>query len=227
MDQNAGTIELGAGGWQFADIGAVVSGSTFYVEGILEEVDSSLEWAVDPATGTLHFVPNGTAATAPKLVEAAILSRLVAVVGESAANPVKHVHFRGARFAHAAMTQLERYEVPSGGDWAIARTGAVFIENAEDINISSNFFDSVGGNGVTLSKHARNCTVSHNRFAFPGDSPVALLGVANMADGTEPTYPAFNTISNNWMHDIGTFGKQVSCYFQAVSGRNSILDNVW
>ena len=28
------------------------------------------------------------------------------------------------------------------------------------------------------------------------------------------------------MHDIGTFGKQVSCYFQAVSGRNSILDNV-
>ena len=81
------------------------------MEGILEEVDSSWEWAVDPATRTLHFVPNGTAATAPKLVEAAILSRLVAVVGESAANPVKHVHFRGVRFAHAATTQLERYEV--------------------------------------------------------------------------------------------------------------------
>ena len=65
----------------------------------------------------------------------------------------------------------------SVSDWAIARTGSVFIENAsEDINISSNYFDSVGRNGVTLSKHARNCAVSHNRFAFPGDSPVALLG---------------------------------------------------
>jgi hypothetical protein len=118
MDQTAGTIELGAGGWQFADIGAVKSGGTFYVEGILEEVDASWEWAVDPATRTLHFVPNGTTAAAsatvaaaPKLVEAAILSRLIAFVGESAAKPVKHLHFRGVRFAHAATTQLERYEV--------------------------------------------------------------------------------------------------------------------
>ena len=54
--------------------------------------------------------------------------------------------------------------------------------------------------------------------------PWRYSGVSNMADGT---YAAFNTIANNWMHDIGTYGKQVSCYFQAVSGRNSILDNVW
>ena len=229
MDQSAGTIQLGAGGWQFADIAAVKAGNTFYVEGILEECDSSWEWAVDADSRTLHFFPNqtmGDEAAPPKLVEAAILQRLVSVEGESSGKPVRHVSFRGVRFAHAATTQLERYEVPSGGDWAIARTGAVFIENAESIEVSGSFFDSVGGNGVVLSKHARNCTIKHNRFAFPGDSPVALIGVSNMADGTGSTYPAFNTISNNWMHDIGTFGKQVSCYFQAVSGRNNILDNV-
>lgn len=185
----------------------------------------------------------------PTLVEAAVLQRLVEVLGESSAQPVRHVTFRGVRFAHAATTQLERYEVPSGGDWSIARTGAVFIENAEGIAIEDSYFDSVGafgwrlpgsftfclltrgvdavpgGNGVFLSKYARNCTVTGNRFGFPGDSAVASVGVSNMADGTAETYPAFNTIANNWMHDIGTLGKQTSCYFQAVSGRNVIENN--
>ena len=39
----------------------------------------------------------------PKLVEAAILQQLVAVLGDSAARPVKHIAFRGVRFAHAAI----------------------------------------------------------------------------------------------------------------------------
>jgi hypothetical protein len=142
------------------------------------------------------------AVPAPTLVEAAILQRLVEVLGESASNPVRHIAFRGVRFAHAATTQLERYEVPSGGDWSIARSGAVFIENAEHIEVSDSFFDSVGGNGVFLSKYARNCTVAGNRFAFPGDSAVASVGISNLADGTAQTYPAFNTVANNWMHDI-------------------------
>ena len=42
----------------------------------------------------------------------------------------------------------------------------------------------MGGNGVFLSKYARNCSVSGNRFAFPGDSAVASVGVSNLADGT-------------------------------------------
>ena len=154
-----------------------------------------------------------------------VLQRLVQVLGESATKPARNIAFRGVRFTHTATTQLERYEVPSGGDWAIARTGAVFIENAESVEVADSFFDSVGGNGVFLSKYARNCTIIGNRFAFPGDSAVASVGVSNLADGTAQTYPAFNTISHNWMHDIGTYGKQTSCYFQAVSGRNLVINN--
>jgi hypothetical protein len=60
MNQTAGSIELGAGGWQFADIGAVKGGNDFYVEGILEEVDYPWEWAVDPQSRELHFFPNQT-----------------------------------------------------------------------------------------------------------------------------------------------------------------------
>jgi|EP01043_Picozoa_sp_COSAG02_P014014 hypothetical protein len=65
MNQTAGTIELGAGGWQFADIGAVKGGNDFYVEGILEEVDYPTEWAVDPQSRELHFFPNQTMPAPP------------------------------------------------------------------------------------------------------------------------------------------------------------------
>lgn len=92
--------------------------------------------------------------------------------------------------------------------------------------MDSNFFDSVGGNGVFLSRYVKNCTIAHNRFAFPGDSAVASVGVSNLVDGTADTFPSFNTIAHNWMHDIGTLGKQTSCYFQAISGRNNISSNV-
>ena len=65
MDQDKGTIQLGSGGWQFADIGAVKSGNNFYVEGILEEVDSSFEWAIDYETRSLHYFPNQTMPAPP------------------------------------------------------------------------------------------------------------------------------------------------------------------
>lgn len=100
------------------------------------------------------------------------------------------------------------------------------IENAENIGIANSWFDSVGGNGVALSKHAANCTIKGNRFSFPGDSGVVMIGVSNMADGTADTNPVENVIESNWFHDIGSFGKQISCVFQAVSGRNTIRNNI-
>jgi hypothetical protein len=67
--------------------------------------------------GSLHADADtaGYTVRPPKLVEAAVLQRLVTVQGTSSSNPVQHISFRGVRFAHAATTQLEKYEVPSGG----------------------------------------------------------------------------------------------------------------
>jgi len=161
----------------------------------------------------------------PTLTEAVLLDTVVRFGGVDEAY-VKNVGFSGVRFAHAATTQLRRYEVPSGGDWSVFRGGAVEIENAEGIAITDSFFDSVGGNAVLLSRHALNCTVTRNRVSFPGDSGVVLLGISNMADGTAPTFPMGNLIENNFVHDIGSFGKEVSCYFQAVAGGNTVRGNI-
>ena len=100
------------------------------------------------------------------------------------------------------------------------------IEGAIGVAVRDCFFDAVGGNAVLLNKYAKNNTISGNRISFPGESGVVATGVSNMIDGTSDTFPSFNLVEGNWIHDIGIFGKEVSCYFQSVSGRNIIKDNV-
>jgi len=39
---------------------------------------------------------------------------------------------------------MDHYEVPSGGDWAVHRGGAIFIEGSRNINVKRCFFDQPG-----------------------------------------------------------------------------------
>jgi hypothetical protein len=175
-------------------------------------------WALEQCA-TPSCLPNTSAVPAPDvagvvppptLTEAVVLKTIVRFEGTVGA-PVQNVQFSGVRFAHSATTQLERYEVPSGGDWSVYRGAAVEVQDAENIAVADSFFDSVGGNAVLLSRHAVNCTVSGNRISFPGDSGIVLLGISNMADGTAPTFPAANTIENNFIHDIGRCASREFC----------------
>ena len=46
------------------------------------------------------------------------------------------------------------------------------------------------------------------------------------SSGTAPTFPKDNLIANNHMHEIGVYGKQTSCYFQALGQHNTVKDNL-
>ena len=46
----------------------------------------------------------------------------------SQADPVFNVSFIGLGFRDAAISYLQPHGMPSSGDWAIARTGALFFE---------------------------------------------------------------------------------------------------
>jgi hypothetical protein len=227
-----GTLTLGPGGTQIGDSNGAPN--NWYVEHVLEELDAPLEYFADAADEFLYFVPNTTAAhgavsaSPPKLLEAATMPTVVAFAG-SADAPVSHMHLRNVRVAHTAPTELalpSAYEIPSGGDWAVGRVGALTLSGASGIVIDGCHLDRVGGNGVLLSGWAKNNTVRGNRIGFPGESAMVALGDAQLLDGTGGTFPEGNVIEHNWMHDIGVFGKEVSCYFQAVSGRNTIANNV-
>lgn len=43
---------------------------------------------------------------------------------------------------------MEKYMVPSGGDWSVHRNGAVYLEGTVKATIERCTFDSPGGNGI-------------------------------------------------------------------------------
>ena len=65
---------------------------------------------------------------------------------------------------------MDKYEVPSGGDWSIHRGGAFFVENAENVSIFGCQFVQLGGNGLFVSNYAENTVAAGNVFHDIGDS---------------------------------------------------------
>merc|ERR1712139_561970 len=45
-------------------------------------------------------------------------------------------------------------------------------------------------------------------------------------DATAATYPNRNTVARNHIHEVGVYGKQTSCFFQAISANTSLEDNI-
>lgn len=226
QDSEKHEFKFAYGGWQEAR-GASIGQNHFYVENIFEELDSPGEWFHDVDSSMLYFYPNET--QCPDLTEAEVVApqhaSLVKLLG-SWEHPVSHVTFQGLTFTETRTTYMDYYEVPSGGDWSIYQGASFFLQGAEHCEMNNNTFTAVGGNAIFLSAYVRNCTVSFNEITLTGDSAIASVGRSGMIDGMQPAYPAANVISNNHIHDFGMYGKQVSCYFQAVTCGNLFKDNV-
>ena len=123
-----------------------------------------------------------------------------------------------------------RYEIPSGGDWAIHRGGAVFADGAESVVISGNRFDQIDGNGVFLSRYARNFSVKANDMVAIGDSGILVVGASGsgMVDNSRNrNYPAYNVIEENHIDTVGVWVKQTAAYFKSVTRGNNIRNNVF
>jgi hypothetical protein len=105
--------------------------------------------------------------------------------------------------------------------------GATFeIVDSSEITVANCTFKQIGGNGVLLSNSVQNTTIHANEFVQVGDSAVVSVGSSVGIVGTAPTFPRGNVISNNHMHEIGLYGKQTSCYFQALGQHNTLENNL-
>ena len=231
VDAAGSALRFAYGGWQHGRSGG--SGN-FYVENVLEELDAPDEWYYDADAQLLYVRPNGTDAGAIGSLLAPTMETVLLVSG-SAARPVTGVAFRGLSFANTAPTFLRPYERPPSGDWAIHRGGAVLVTGAVNVSFVGGAFADAGGNALTFSRHAKNCSVTDAEFVRPGDSAVVAYGEVDGATGDSivgsaavlpDSYPSGLLVARNHMHEIGVWGKQTSCFFQGVSGRNTFEANV-
>eukprot|EP00041_Stephanoeca_diplocostata_P013202 m.230408 g.230408 ORF g.230408 m.230408 type:complete len:487 (+) comp19259_c0_seq4:384-1844(+) len=154
------------------------------------------------------------------------LATLISINGTTAA-PVANVTLHGIGFRDTTHTYMDAWGVPSGGDWALHRGGAVFLENTEKVQIESCGFRDLGGNAVFLSGYTRNVTVSNSTFAFIGENAMAAWGFTddlnNRTDeptlprgveinGSSGLQPRYTTIVNNIVSDIGLNERQSSAW---------------
>jgi hypothetical protein len=201
------------------------------VENIFEELDAAGEWFYRKSTGQLFFWPPAGTNLSTATIELASQDELLRFVGSAAgtAGSVKYIQFDGITFTHTYRTLFSKpYEMVFQSDWAIARTGTVFMQNAENITISNCNFDQVGGNGVFMSGYNRSHVIYNNVFTDAGASCVCLFGLnssvrcpnsyTNAGSCTDRTpgpvdpvngeFPAYVRVDNNMMANLGRFEKQ-------------------
>lgn len=214
------------------------------VENIFEELDAPGEWYYKKSTGQLYFYPPSGTDLSSATIELASQDELFRVVGTSATAPVRYLTFKGLTFTGTYRTLFSKpYETLLKGDWAIARAGAVFMNNAENIRVDACVFDQIGGNGVFMSGYNRNNAVVNSDFEDAGASCVAMVGLLSavrcgaksFSDNVSCTdktpgpktddYPAFNLVENNTMVNFGRFEKQVAGVEMSMTSKNTIRHN--
>ena len=222
-------MRFSRGGWQEARGGGIGGNGgrghpqDYFVENVFEELDAAREFYYNASSSTLFWVPPAGADVSqmqPGDLVAPALETLLKVSAE-------HVRFEGLHFAHTLPTYMQPYEPTSGGDWAVHRGAATMIENATGISLDGCVWDQVEGNGVMLSHFVRDSKLTNSEVAGAGDTPIVLLGSADLMDGRGGTQPWNNEVSSNYFHSWGAWGRQAAGYFEGLAGNTNVSFNVF
>ena len=230
----SGTFMFSKGGFQGAR--GDDEGAEFFIENVIEELDYPNEWFFDTSTRALYFFYNASSGTHPPpdtMFVVPILKTLISVKA-SQSFPVSGITIRGIKFCDTAYTYMDPHGMPSGGDWAVQRSGALFFEGTENTLVQECIFERLDGNAVMISGYNRNVTIYKNEFVWIGDSAIVSWGYTSGStikgmgwDGTDGNQPRFNQILYNFAHELGIFQKQTAFYFQAKSCQNNIKGNIF
>lgn len=128
---------------------------------------------------------------------------------------------------------LDPHGMPSGGDWALQRSGAVFLQGTERCTVHGNQMVRLDGNAVFLSAYNRNATISANDVSWNGDTAFAAWGITGHCvnenctrkldwpvgpDGRNGEQPRGTRVVSNLVRELGIWQKQSSMWFQARGG---------
>eukprot|EP00045_Choanoeca_perplexa_P016648 m.227142 g.227142 ORF g.227142 m.227142 type:complete len:896 (+) comp17319_c0_seq2:89-2776(+) len=208
-----------------------IIGGSWAVENVFEELDSPNEFFYNSSTQQLYIWVNGTTQgdgppPASLNLITPVLESILEIKGITASQPVTDVQITGISFRDSVFDYQQQWGTPSGGDWALIRKAAVFLENTERTIINDCTFQRLDGNAVMISAYNRDATVTNSTFAYLGASAIAGWGDTAAWDGRSGQQPRFTTISNCYVHDIGLLQKQSSAWFQAKTAQSQFKNNI-
>jgi hypothetical protein len=219
-------------GWHFGGFQGArgsPSGGEWYVDGIFEELDAPNEFFYDATSQLLYYYYNGTGVPPTDSVFVATNLKVLFNVTGTQQSPVTGLTFYNITFQNSAYTYMDPHGVPSGGDWSLQRTGALFFEGTEQLNVSDCLFIRLDGNALFLSGYNRNATIQRNEFVWIGDSAMASWGttIDNLVNGTDGNFPRYTSVLYNFVHENGVWTKQTSAWMQAKTVQTYFEGNIF
>lgn len=251
IDAGSGTavssfnFSLAQGGDQGSRGGA--AGQEFYIEGVREELDAPGEFHWAPGGQTLTLWYNGSLAAAggaggtgagaggPAGDDSIVAAQLQVLINGSGsqADPIAGVGFAGIGFADTAPAYLLPHAMPSGGDWALARSAALIFRGSAGLRIDRCLFTGLDGNALMLTGYARNASVTRSEFVSIGETAMVLWGdtdgspVPGMGfDASAGDQPRGTVIDANIVHEVGLWAKQNAALFQAQAFATALTRNI-
>jgi len=214
VDEKTRTVTVGGN----ECVTPLVAGDRYFVENVMEELDSPGEWYLDRQAGRLFYWPE-TKITAESEIVAPVLGRLVELVGDAAGKkPVSHLRFAGLVFEDTDYSPGDGcvgYGMGSDGTVYLGAATSCTIEGCKFRNIGKYAVCIAGGGGntiracdiadgaeggVLLLKSARN-TVLDNHIHHCGAVYKHIGGAILEGPGTDE-----NRVAHNMIHDISRYG---------------------
>ena len=216
------------------------------IENAIELLDAPEEWFFDEKTRSLYIIVNGTSSTSnglpPQTFVVPKLKTLLSITGKTQATAVRDISIKGIGFRDSAYTYLDAWGIPSGGDWALHRGGAVFVENVSGFVVSQSKFTLLDGNAVFLSGYVRGAELLNSTFAYIGDNAMAAWGYTGAGtmtpssahlpqgtgyDGTTGDQPRGTKIFGNIVREIGLNERQSSAWSEAKACSSHVKGNLF
>ena len=214
---------------------------------IQDELDAPNEFFIDRSRsgGMLLFVPNCSAArqvvvgSAPEECappsDGFVLTRLRTLLSMngSTEKPIRNITVTGVGFRDARATYMDNHSVPSGGDWALQRSGAILLDHTESVTVANSTMERCDGNAIMVSGHNLQTRIMGNEIRWTGDSAIAAWGRTPEQDPPHygqlavDDHPVGLEVSHNLIHELGAFEKQSSMLFLAKSCSLDVHHNVF
>ena len=115
---------------------------------------------------------------------------------------MQNLHFDGLTLENTKRTMFTGQYVPlMRSDWCVVRSGALFIQDAENVSFENGTIRNIGGNGVFLSGHSKNVKINNNEIINIGSSGVLAAGFPDSC--REPSFwenPPTTEVEPHYFH---------------------------
>lgn len=228
-------------------------------ENIKEELDCEQEWFYDAETGILSVIPQQNVCLGSDTkIEICTNTELFRICGINFENPIENIRISGLILEKTSRTMFttkqegKEYISLLRGDWAVVRSGSIYMSNAKNIVIEDCRFSHIGGNAIFAWGYNSDHCICNNEFCHIGSSAIQLVGSPeavsqpsywehmhypqhtvhvtevkhpNQRGPVSEDYPRDIEISENHIFDVGIYEKQSSGVNLSVSSRIRILHN--